>query len=117
MTFQEFIEAYRIKLNIDQLEAVQTVEGAVLLLAVPGSGKTTVLVTRLGYMICCLGIAPSSILTMTYTVAATHDMRERFCSIFGDEFREQLEFRTINGVCAKSSAAMSVSRVVRPLSF
>lgn len=101
MTFQEFIEAYRIKLNIDQLEAVQTVEGAVLLLAVPGSGKTTVLVTRLGYMICCLGIAPSSILTMTYTVAATHDMRERFCSIFGDEFREQLEFRTINGVCAK----------------
>ena len=101
MTFQEFIEKYRIKLNIDQLEAVQAVDGAVLLLAVPGSGKTTVLVTRLGYMVYCLGIAPSSILTMTYTVAATHDMRERFCSIFGDEFREQLEFRTINGVCAR----------------
>lgn len=101
MTFQEFIETYQIKLNIDQLEAVQAVDGAVLLLAVPGSGKTTVLVTRLGYMIYCLGIAPSSILTMTYTVAATHDMKERFCSIFGDEFREQLEFRTINGVCAK----------------
>ena len=101
MTFQEFIETYQIKLNIDQLEAVQAVDGAVLLLAVPGSGKTTVLVTRLGYMIFCLGIAPSSILTMTYTVAATHDMKERFCSIFGDEFREQLEFRTINGVCAR----------------
>ena len=101
MTFQEFIETYHIKLNNAQNEAVQAVEGAVLLLAVPGSGKTTVLVTRLGYMLYCLGIHPSSILTMTYTVAATHDMRARFCSLFGDEFRDMLAFRTINGVCAK----------------
>lgn len=101
MTFQEFIEVYHIKLNNAQNEAVQAVDGAVLLLAVPGSGKTTVLVTRLGYMIYCLGIAPSSILTMTYTVAATHDMRQRFCSVFGNEFCDRIEFRTINGVCAK----------------
>ena len=57
MTFQEFREQYKIQLNKQQLEAVQAVEGPVLLLAVPGSGKTTVLVTRLGYMICCKGIA------------------------------------------------------------
>ena len=43
-----------------------------------GSGKTTVLVTRLGYMIYCRNIPPESILTVTYTVAATKDMSERF---------------------------------------
>ena len=83
------------------MEAVQAVEGPVLLLAVPGSGKTTVLVTRLGYMICCKGIAPENILTLTYTVAATRDMGERFCKIFGPDLGECLEFRTINGLCAR----------------
>ena len=42
-------------------------EGAVLLLAVPGSGKTTVLVTRLGYMVYCCGVAPESVLGMNTT--------------------------------------------------
>ena len=101
MTFQEFKEAYAIRLNPAQERAVEATEGAVLLLAVPGSGKTTVLVTRLGYMILGRGIAPRSILTMTYTVAATHDMRERFCALFGEEYRNEVEFRTINGVCAR----------------
>lgn len=101
MTFSEFKEKYCIALNGQQCEAVQELDGAVLLLAVPGSGKTTVLVTRLGYMIYCRNIAPQNILTMTYTVAATKDMRARFCSIFGDEMASCLQFRTINGVCAK----------------
>lgn len=101
MKFNEFKEKYEITLNEQQCEAVQAVDGAVLLLAVPGSGKTTVLVTRLGYMIYCLGIAPQNILTMTYTVASTKDMRARFCSFFGEEMASCLQFRTINGVCAK----------------
>ncbi len=105
MDFLEFKEKFNIQLNEQQLAAVKSVEGYVLLLAVPGSGKTTVLVARLGYMIYCLGIDPRSILTMTYTVAATHDMRERFCAVFGEELREALEFRTINGVCAKIIAS------------
>mgnify|MGYP002514863378 CR=1 FL=1 len=101
MTFEEFQNKYNIKLNRQQADAVQSVEGPVLLLAVPGSGKTTVLVTRLGYMIYCKGIAPENILTLTYTVAATRDMAERFEKYFGAELRERLEFRTINGVCAR----------------
>lgn len=101
MTFEEFQNKYNITLNKQQAEAVQSVEGPVLLLAVPGSGKTTVLVTRLGYMIYCKGIAPENILTLTYTVSATHDMAERFEKYFGAELRERLEFRTINGVCAR----------------
>ena len=101
MTFEEFIQKFQIKLNKQQLEAVQAVDCPTLLLAVPGSGKTTVLVTRLGYMIYCLGIEPEHILTLTYTVAATNDMRKRFASIFGVELAARLEFRTINGICAK----------------
>ena len=101
MTLQEFITKFNINLNKQQLEAVQSVEKPTLLLAVPGSGKTTVLITRLGYMIYCLGIRPEEILTVTYTVAATNDMRKRFATIFGDELAARLEFRTINGICAK----------------
>ena len=101
MTFKEFKKTYRLRLTSAQEEAVQATDGAVLLLAVPGSGKTTVLIARLGYMILGLGISPRSILTMTYTVAATHDMRERFCALFGEELRDEVEFRTINGVCAR----------------
>ena len=78
MTWTEFRNRFSIQLNQQQESAVQSVEGPVLLLAVPGSGKTTVLVTRLGYMIFCKGIAPERILTVTYTVAATKDMAERF---------------------------------------
>lgn len=101
MNYDSFTETYGLRLNPQQKEAVQTVEGNVLLLAVPGSGKTTVLVARLGYMLCCCGIAPEDILTMTYTVAATEDMKKRFVSIFGEELSRRLEFRTINGVCAR----------------
>ena len=101
MTWTEFTSRFPIQLNQQQESAVQSVEGPVLLLAVPGSGKTTVLVTRLGYMIFCKGIAPERILTVTYTVAATKDMAERFARCFGAELAERLEFRTINGICAR----------------
>ena len=96
-----------IVLNAQQSEAVKTVEGPVLLLAVPGSGKTTVLVLRLGYMILNCGIKPENILTVTYTVAATRDMSQRFAGYFGAELAERLEFRTINGICAKIIAYYS----------
>lgn len=100
MEWQEFERKFPQKLNEQQKEAVQSVEGPVLLLAVPGSGKTTVLVTRLGYMIYAKGIAPEKILTVTYTVAATEDMAARFASLFGTDMANRLTFKTINGICA-----------------
>ena len=100
MTYGEFKTQYHIRLNPQQEAAVRQVDGPVLLLAVPGSGKTTVLVTRLGYMIYCKGIRPENILTVTYTVAATRDMKARFVRIFGEEQADKLTFRTINGLCA-----------------
>lgn len=101
MTFQEFKTAYPIPLDPQQEQAVQATEGPVLLLAVPGSGKTTTLVARLGYMVLARGIPPESILTVTYTVAATRDMRGRFSRFFGEELGSRMEFRTINGLCAR----------------
>ena len=101
MNVERFIREYASSLNQQQIEAVKAVDGPVLLLAVPGSGKTTVLVTRLGFMLLCKGIAAENILTLTYTVAATLDMGRRFASLFGNEIGENVEFRTINGLCAK----------------
>lgn len=100
MEWKEFETTFSVKLNQQQKEAVQSTKGPVLLLAVPGSGKTTVLVTRLGYMIYCKNIPPERILTVTYTVAATKDMSERFAVRFGEDMAKRLEFRTINGICA-----------------
>ncbi len=101
MDFSQFKTQYSISLDTQQEAAVQTVDGPVLLLAVPGSGKTTVLVTRLGYMRYVRGISPKRILTMTYTVAAARDMQARYAAFFGAEEAQRLEFRTINGVCSR----------------
>lgn len=101
MTYEEFCSQFHIQLNEQQSESVRSIDGPILLLAVPGSGKTTVLVTRLGYMVYCAGIAPENILTLTYTIAAARDMKNRFRFYFGDGFGSRLEFRTINGICAR----------------
>ena len=84
MKFEEYIEKYNIRLNGQQMEAVLRTDGPVLLLAVPGSGKTTVLISRIGYMIKCCGVRPEQILALTYTVAAAGDMQKRYRSIFTD---------------------------------
>lgn len=101
MTKNDFYNKYLSELNEQQIKACKQVEGACLLLAVPGSGKTTVLIKRLGYMINCFNINPKNILVITYTVSAANDMKERYIKYFGTENSEDIEFRTINGICAK----------------
>lgn len=96
-----FEKEYMSRFNAQQRKAVRQADGPILLLAVPGSGKTTVLVTRLGYMALCCEIKPEEILTVTYTVAATGDMRARCAEHFGEDLAKQFEFRTINSICAK----------------
>lgn len=83
MDFDQFCAKYSITLNSQQISAVKTADGPVLLLAVPGSGKTTTLIVRLGYLIKCLGVDPSSILSITYTKKATEEMKKRFSNLFG----------------------------------
>ena len=110
MTPEEFTARYMPHFSAQQRAAVCRTEGPVLLLAVPGSGKTTVLVTRLGYMALCCGIEPERILTMTYTVAATREMRARFLAQFPELEGHTPQFRTINGLSAKIIEAYSRGR-------
>ena len=97
MSINEFMDKYKLNLNNQQKEAVENINGKILLLAVPGSGKTTVIVSRIGYMIYCKNILPENILTLTYSVSATKDMKRKYSNIFGEN--NKLQFRTINSFC------------------
>ncbi|HIY43974.1 MAG TPA: UvrD-helicase domain-containing protein [Candidatus Helicobacter avistercoris] len=64
-------------LNAKQAQAVEHIDGALLLLAGAGSGKTKTLISRLAYLIGVVGIDPASILCLTFTNKASSEMRER----------------------------------------
>ena len=96
MTYDEFRRRFDVNLNQQQEDAVKAIDGANLILAVPGSGKTTVLVTRLGYMTVCLGIPAENILAVTYNKAAAIEMKERFDRRFGSDMG--VKFCTINSL-------------------
>ena len=88
------------KLNERQLEAVQTVEGPLLIIAGAGSGKTTVIVNRIAYMISHCGINPWNILAITFTNKAANEMKERIEGILG-EIPRGMWVGTFHAVCVK----------------
>ncbi len=65
------------QLNPSQQKAVKTIEGALLILAGAGSGKTKTITTRLAYLIDEIGIPPSDTLTLTFTNKAAFEMQKR----------------------------------------
>ena len=65
------------ELNPSQREAVEHIDGAMLILAGAGSGKTKTLTARLAYLVGEVGIDPANTLTLTFTNKAASEMRER----------------------------------------
>ena len=72
------------ELNESQREAASHTDGAMLILAGAGSGKTKTITTRLAYLISELGIPPSKTLTLTFTNKAANEMRTRALKMLGD---------------------------------
>ena len=97
-SYLHFKDKYGVFLNNQQERTIQSIEGAVLLLAVPGSGKTTVLVDRLGYMVCEKRIKPNHILAITFTKTAADEMKTRFIGKYGEVTGNLISFRTINSI-------------------
>ena len=85
--FFEEIRAKGFNLTEQQKQAVINDQGPLLLLAVPGAGKTTVLTVRLAYLILVKKVDPRTILCLTFGRAAAREMRERFIKYFGDKIR------------------------------
>ena len=72
------------RLNPEQLDAVQSTEGHIRVLAGAGSGKTRALVSRYVYLVRDLGISPKNILCVTFTNRAAEEMKMRVRSELGD---------------------------------
>ncbi len=79
---KKFTEEYQ-KLNPQQQKAVDTIEGPVMVIAGPGTGKTQILAARIGKILLDTDVLPENILCLTYTDAGTIAMRKRLVSFIG----------------------------------
>jgi len=70
-------------LNQAQRTAVTTIDGPVLVIAGPGTGKTQLLTTRIAHILSTTDTLPENILCLTFTDSAAHNMRERLSSMIG----------------------------------
>lgn len=87
-------------LNKEQTEAAQTTEGALLILAGAGSGKTKVLTTRIAYMI-QHGAVAGKILAVTFTNKAAREMRERLAKMVGENIVKYMWVGTFHSICGR----------------
>ena len=87
-------------LNNMQRKAVEQTEGPVLILAGAGSGKTTVLVNRIAYIIETKNICPYNIMAITITNKAANEMKERVSRVIGD-LSQDMWLCTFHSACVR----------------
>ncbi|MDG1755270.1 MAG: UvrD-helicase domain-containing protein [Rhodothermales bacterium] len=88
-------------LNEVQREAVEALEGAVLIVAGPGSGKTRTLTHRIAYLISSNTARPWQILAITFTNKAAREMRERVLELVGEETGKGMAIGTFHSMFAR----------------
>jgi DNA helicase II / ATP-dependent DNA helicase PcrA len=91
---------YLARLNPEQREAVESVEGPLLVLAGAGTGKTRVLTTRFAHILITRRAFPSQVLAVTFTNKAAREMRERVSAMLGAP-AEGLWLGTFHALCAR----------------
>ena len=84
--------------NEAQTMAVQHGKGPMMVLAGPGSGKTTVIVGRVRNLVENLKVSPSSILVITFTRAAAREMEERYLALEQENSSGRVSFGTFHSV-------------------
>lgn len=85
-------------LNPAQTKAVTTIDGPVLVIAGPGSGKTEILSLRVAQILNETQVLPSQILCLTFTDSASLNMRDRLSKIISDE-AYRVSIHTFHNFC------------------
>ncbi len=95
----QFLEKYS-ALNEQQRQAVDTIEGPVMVIAGPGTGKTQILSARIAHILMQADVGPENILCLTFTDAGVLAMRKRLYSFMGSE-AYKINLHTFHSFCNK----------------
>ena len=95
------IEDFLTQLNDSQRKAVEYCDGASLVIAGAGSGKTRVLTYKVAYLLLHEGYKPWNILALTFTNKAAEEMKSRVANLVGKEWAASLNMGTFHSIFAR----------------